>query len=121
MGKASRDKGAAGEREVAVMFRAAGYAAERVPNSGGLRIKGDLVLHDVPLNMGDRVVGTANVLRSHKPWHVEVKRAERYDIPGWMRQAETDAPAASVPLLCFRKSRGKWYAMLALDSFLEIA
>ena len=37
-----RDKGAAGEREVAAIFQAAGFDCNRVPNSGGLRIKGDL-------------------------------------------------------------------------------
>ena len=42
MGKPSRDKGARGEREVAAIFRAAGFDCNRVPNSGGLRLKGDL-------------------------------------------------------------------------------
>ena len=56
MSKSERVKGAEGEREVARIYRARGFDVDRVPNSGGLRIKGDL--------HGD------------VPEHIEVKRQE---------------------------------------------
>src|SRR4051812_42378602 len=37
-----RRKGAGGELEVARIFKAAGFDCDRTPNSGGLRIRGDL-------------------------------------------------------------------------------
>jgi hypothetical protein len=97
MAKASRDKGARGEREVAAIFRAAGFDCNRVPNSGGLRLKGDLygALPDL---------------------HVEVKRAERWDVPGWIRQAESEAPVTAIPVVCFRRNQGEWYAVLRLGA-----
>ena len=42
MGKPSRQKGVRGELEVRDVFRRHGFDVDRVPNSGGLRIKGDL-------------------------------------------------------------------------------
>jgi Holliday junction resolvase len=90
-----RRKGAGGELEVAAIFRAAGFDCDRTPNSGGLRIKGDLA-------------GTV-------PAHVEVKRQEVLRLPLWLRQAELDAPAGVTPVVAFRQSRGQWYAALPLD------
>lgn len=94
MSRRERDKGAGGEREVAAVFRAAGFDCDRVPNSGGLRIKGDLY-GDVPA-------------------HVEVKRQETLRLPLWLRQARDEAPAGALPLVAFRQNRGDWYAALPL-------
>jgi hypothetical protein len=67
-----------------------------VPNSGALRIKGDL--HgDIPV-------------------HVEVKRAERLKIPEWLEQARDEAPPEVTPLLAFRRSREPWYGVLPLEA-----
>lgn len=82
------------------MFQAAGFDCARVPNSGGLRLKGDLY---------------GNV-----PVHVEVKRAERWDIPEWWRQAEADAPQGVTPVLCFRRNAGQWFAMLPLTDLVGL-
>lgn len=96
MGRAQRDKGNRGELEVAAIFRSAGFDCDRVPNSGGLRIKGDL--HgDIPV-------------------HVEVKRAERLKIPEWLEQARDEAPAEVTPLLAFRRSHEPWYGVLPLEA-----
>lgn len=95
MPKASREKGARGEREVAAIFRAHGYDCERVPNSGGLRLKGDLY-GDLPVS-------------------IEVKRRERLDLWGALAQAEAEAPAGRLPVLCFRRNTSRWYAALPLD------
>src|SRR5437867_1771533 len=67
MGRLSRDKGNRAELEVAAIFREHGFDCDRVPNSGGLRIKGDLY--------------------GSVPVHVEVKRQEVLRLRLWLRQA----------------------------------
>ena len=94
MSRSERDKGARGEREVAELFRAHGFDAERTPNSGGLMIRGDLA--------------------GSVPAHLEVKRQEVLRLPTWMRQAEADAPEGVVPVVCYRQNSGRWYATLPL-------
>lgn len=98
-GLASRRKGIAGEREVVELFRAAGFDCDRVPNSGGLRFKGDLY--------------------GNLPVHVEVKRYENWRMQEWIRQAEADA-GERTPIVAARQSRGRWYATLPLDALLEL-
>ena len=100
MGSSEREKGARGEREVRDVFRYHGFDCDRVPNSGGLRLKGDL--HgDLP--------GV----------HVEVKYQERLRLPAWLRQASSEA-GDKMPVVAFRQSRGVWYAVLPLDSLVEL-
>lgn len=95
MSNSERRKGSNGELEVAAIFRAAGFDCDRVPNSGGLRIKGDLA--------------------GSVPAHVEVKRCEVLRLPTWMRQAEADAPAGVTPVVAYRRSHENWYAVLPLE------
>lgn len=98
-GRASRSKGRSGEQEVARLFRAAGYDCERVPNSGGLRLKGDLY---------------GNV-----PVHVEVKRTEHLEL--WRSLAQAAAECGDKPpVLAFRRSRSPWYAAVPLDYLLSL-
>jgi hypothetical protein len=98
MGKRERAKGASGEREVASIFRAAGFDCDRTPNSGGLRIKGDL--------------------HGEIPLHVETKRQEVWRLPLWIAQTEADAGLIdgdpSPWLLAFRASRSPWYGVAPL-------
>jgi Holliday junction resolvase len=100
VGRASRDKGGRGELEVAAIFRTAGFDCDRVPNSGGLRLKGDLY-GDIPV-------------------HVEVKRAERLKIPEWLSQARDEAPEGVTPVLAFRRSREAWYACMPLEALVAL-
>ena len=108
MGKASRDKGARGELEVAALFTAAGFPVHRTPNSGGLHIPGDLV--------GD----TGGL-------HIETKRTERLDLWGALAQASADVLKITpvpepipVPVVCFRRSRSDWHAALRLHDLLQL-
>lgn len=109
MGRRERDKGKRGELEVRDIFRAAGFGdAERTPNSGGLFIPGDVAL------------GVEDL-------HVEAKRHERLDIPGWLRQTYADCPPGALPILAFRKSRttgagpvGRWHGAVPLDRLAEL-
>lgn len=99
MGASERDKGARGEREVAAIFRAHGFDCDRVPNSGGLRLKGDLY--------GDL------------PVHVEVKRQERLQLWQWLGQARDEA-GDGVPLVAFRRNGSEWYAALPLAALADL-
>lgn len=100
MTKASKDKGARYEREVAQDFKAVGYDVVRTPNSGGLHIKGDLTGLD----------GFA----------IECKRQETAKIWDWLAQAESQAKPDEIPLLIFRRNRSKSYACLPLDDILKL-
>jgi Holliday junction resolvase len=93
MGKSSRDKGARGEREVAAIFRAAGFDVNRVPNSGGLRLKGDLY--------------------GAVPIHVEVKRTERLDLHRGIRQAQLESDGRPFWLV-HRRNGTQWFVTMPL-------
>ena len=100
MSRSEREKGANGEREVAALFRAAGFDCNRTPNSGGLRITGDLY-GDIPA-------------------HIEVKRQEVLRLPLWLRQARDEAPEGVLPVVAFRQNRGEWYAALPLTALIDL-
>lgn len=100
VGSASRRKGVTGELEVARIFQAAGFDCNRVPNSGALRIKGDLY--------GDM------------PVHVEVKRAERCSVWEWIKQATDEAPQGVAPVVVFRRSHTNWHAILPLHTLVVL-
>lgn len=100
MGRASREKGRRGEQEVARLLRDAGFPVDRVPNSGGLRVKGDLT--------------------GLQGFHLEVKRAERANIWAWLEQAGSEAADGDTPLLVFRRSRSGWHAALPLEDLIEL-
>lgn len=95
MGQGERRKGQGGEREVAETFRSAGFDCDRTPNSGALRIRGDL--------HGDL------------PVHVEVKRQEVARPWLWAEQAATDAGSGARWLVAMRRSRSPWLALMPLD------
>lgn len=99
MGKSSRTKGAAGERELAQLIRRRGFACERTGRNG--RTSED-VTHDIP--------GV----------HLEAKRRETLAIPAWLRQAEHDAPEGRVAVVAFRQSRQPWRVVVPLDEFLRL-
>ena len=94
MSRSERTKGKAGELEVARIFKAAGFDCDRTPNSGGLRIAGDL--------HGDL------------PVHVEVKRQETARPWLWAQQARTEAAAGSSWIVAMRRSHDEWLALLPL-------
>lgn len=99
-----RRKGTKGEQMVAKEYRAQGIDAARVPNSGGLDTKGDLV-------------GVPGV-------HVEVKMAGKIHILDWLAQAEEEAPEGQTPAvhfrLCSRARSTGWYVATPLDDFIDL-
>lgn len=106
MSAAQRDKGARAEREVAAIFQAAGFDCNRVPNSGGLRIKGDLY-GDIPA-------------------HVEAKHHAVLRLPEWWRQTRNEAPAGVLPVLAVKlqgvnRHRPKeWVAVVPLEALVAM-
>lgn len=100
MSGSERRKGNAGELEVARIFQAAGFDCDRTPNSGGLRIRGDL--HgDLPL-------------------HVEVKRQETARPWLWAAQARADAEVGERWLVAMRRSRDEWLALMPLVTVMRL-
>ena len=82
MSKAQREKGKAGERELAALFREYGFNARRTSQYCG--------------QTGDAsdVIGLPGI-------HVECKRCETTKIHEWMAQAKRDAKPELIPAVLF--------------------
>lgn len=100
MGKAERDKGKRGERELAGILRDYGYDCRRGQQYNGLHGDAD-------------VVGLPGI-------HIECKRVERLNLDEAMNQAERDARPGEIPAVFHRKDRGKWKVTLLLTDFMDI-
>lgn len=99
MGKASREKGKRGERELAGRLREYGYDARRGQQYNGMD--------------GDDVVGLPGI-------HIECKRVERLDLYAAMDQAARDAKPAELPAVFHRRNACRWLVTMALDDFMGI-
>jgi Holliday junction resolvase len=98
MGKAEREKGKRGEREIARLLRDMGFDAHRTQQYCG--------------NTGD----AADVI-GIEGFHLEVKRCEVTKIHEWIRQSERDC-GEKVPIVLHRRNGEPWYAtMPAIDLF----
>lgn len=95
----SRQKGKAGELELANYLLARGYPARRGQQFSGGTDSPDVVCPDLP-------------------FHIEVKRTEVTKLYDWLAQAKRDNPSKP-SLVCHRKNGGQWLAILPLDEFLD--
>ncbi len=102
MSSTERRKGANGERELCKIIRAHGWPNARRTSDGNAQDE-----------RGDIAHGPAGV-------HLESKRQERAAIWQWLAQAERDAKPTDIPVVAFRRSRGRWYAVLPLDELLAL-
>lgn len=100
MGRASRDKGKKGERELASLLREYGYDSRRGVQYNGADGSAD-------------VVGLPGI-------HIECKRVERLDLYGAMAQAIGDAREGEIPAVFHRRNRDYWKVTLRLEDFMEI-
>lgn len=104
-GRASREKGKRGEREVAGIFRKAGWlTARRTSQYCGS-------------------TGDASDVTGVPGLHIEVKRVEREAVRQWMAQAERDTQAAGngdIPVVIHRRSGAPWLVTLSLENFIQI-
>lgn len=101
IGKASREKGKRGERELASLLRSRGYTdAKRGQQYCGSNGDAD-------------VVGLPGV-------HIECKRVEKLNIENAMEQSRSDAKDGEIPVVAHRKDRKPWLLTMDLMDFLEI-
>ena len=97
----SRAKGAMGERELAKkLTEVFGCEARR-----GQQFQGS---PDSP-----------DVVTSLDGVHIECKRVERFEIYKAMEQAKRDS-GDKIPVVCHRKNRGEWLAVVRLDDLPEL-
>lgn len=96
----SRQKGAAGERELAEFLRQHGYEARRGQQfSGG----------------GD----SPDVVTNLEGVHIENKRVESGNLYNWLAQAQRDANG-KVPLVTHRRNGKEWVAIMRLEDLLKL-
>lgn len=96
----SRQKGAAGERELARKLRDLGYDCRRGQQYSGANGDAD-------------VVGLPGI-------HIECKRVERLCIEDAIAQAKRDAREGETPVVMHRKNHCEWLVTMPLDQWIEI-
>ena len=96
----SRNKGAAGERELARVLRGYGYDARRGQQYSGL--------------IGDPdVLGLPGI-------HIECKRVERLNLLDAMAQAKRDARKGEAPAVFHRRNRAEWLVTMRLEDWIAL-
>lgn len=98
----SKQKGSAGERELASKLREHGFqGARRTQQYAG--------------NTGDAsdCVGLPGI-------HIEVKRVERLNIYDAIAQAKHDAMGKLIPTVFHRKNRCEWLVTMPLDEWMKL-
>lgn len=96
----SRQKGAAGERELAKALRSYGFETRRGQQYCGSNGDAD-------------VVGLPGV-------HIECKRVERLNLEDAMAQSRADARPGEIPVVMHRKNNCKWLVTLSIDDFMTL-
>lgn len=96
----SRQKGAAGERELSKKLREYGYDCRRGQQYCGVNGDAD-------------VVGLPNI-------HIECKRVERLNIYDAIAQAKHDKKPNEIPAVFHRKNNCKWLVTVELDDFIKL-
>ena len=104
MGKASRDKGARGEREFANLLKELGFTSLR---KGFTQCAPE---------------GESDVECKELPnWHFEVKRVNRLEIWRALAQAEADAkPKGRLPVVAFKRDRSEWYITMGAEELMKM-
>jgi len=97
-GRMARNKGAAGERELAgILTDKLGFVVKR--KLGQARDGGD-----------DIQVGR---------YRIEVKRRERIQIDQWSEQVEMAAQPGEIPVVVYRRNGQPWRVVVPLEWFIE--
>ena len=95
-----RNKGAAGERELAAVLREYGFNTRRGQQYCGANGDAD-------------VVGLPGV-------HIECKRVEKLNIDNAIEQAISDSKNNEMPAVFHRKNRKKWLVTISLEDFMKL-
>lgn len=96
----SRQKGAAGERELANLLKEYGYDTRRGQQYSGINGDAD-------------VVGIPGL-------HIECKRVEKLNLDAALEQSKRDARESEMPVVIHRKNRQEWKVTLSLKDFIEL-
>lgn len=96
----SRQKGAAGERELANVLKGYGYDTRRGQQYSGINGDAD-------------VVGIPGL-------HIECKRVEKLNLDAALEQSKRDAREGEMPVVIHRKNRQEWKVTLSLKDFIEL-
>ncbi len=96
----SRNKGKAGEREVAKILRDHGWDDAR----RGQQFQGSPGSPDV--------IGLPG-------FHIEVKRTEQCRLYEYMEQSASEAAEDEIPVVFHRQNNRRWVAIVDIDNFLE--
>lgn len=99
----SKAKGNAGEREQLSILADAGAA-----HRNDQRYVGGTDNPDISFQMGGN------------RFHVECKRAEKFNAYAAMDQAQRDANGHAVPIVAHRRNRRPWLVVLTLKDFLRL-
>ncbi|MGE4213800.1 MAG: hypothetical protein AB7E42_03360 [Anaerotignaceae bacterium] len=96
----SRNKGAAGERELSKKLKEYGYDTRRGQQYCGANGDAD-------------VVGLPDI-------HIECKRVEKLNLYDAMSQAKHDAKTEEIPTVFHRKNNCEWLVTMTLDDWMKL-
>lgn len=100
MGKASREKGKRGERELASVLKEYGWDCRRGQQYAGINGDAD-------------VVGLPGI-------HIECKRVEKLNIYDAVDQSKRDAVLGDVPAVFHRKNNCEWLVTMPLYYWIQL-
>ena len=96
----SRNKGAAGERELSNKLKEYGYKTRRGQQFCGANGDAD-------------VVGLPGI-------HIECKRVEKLNLYDAISQAKSDAKDGEIPTVFHRKNHSEWLVTMTLDDWMKL-
>ena len=99
----SKRKGNGGGRELLSILQAVGVAERN-----DQRYTGGVDNPDISFTLGGR------------RFHVECKRAERFNAYAAMEQAEHDANGHAVPVVMHRRNRAPWLVVMKLSDWVKL-
>ena len=99
-GKASRDKGKRGERELANLLKEEGYDCKRGQQYCGISGNAD-------------VIGLNGV-------HIECKRVNRLNLNNAMEQAKNDCKEGNMPAVFHRADREDWKVTMRFEDWIKL-
>jgi Holliday junction resolvase len=98
-GRGKRNKGAAGERELAGILK-------------------DQLGFEVKRNLGQARDGADDI--TIQKFRIEVKRQERLQVDKWSEQVESCSKSGEIPILAYRRNGQPWRICLKLDDFIPM-
>ena len=98
----SRRKGKVGENEIVNLLKSYGLTARRGQQFKGTPDSPDVIVEEWP------------------DLHIEVKRAERFNLYSAMKQAREDKGDNQCPVVFHRRNKEGWVAVMELECFVDL-